>query len=381
MSKVCVPSVFALVCGSGALAGGGAANNPHLRFSQEHHWTFSEIGDVGNAPHVIPSGSPSIPPTKIGRVDHRYRIATTEVTWGQYFEFVEAHAPTLPQNLRSNIAGRNLLNPHGVASPSPITFVGLQGGVPRYTFDESWADRPAEASWRNYARFVNWLHNGAPSAVNAAASDFERGAYDTSTFDRVQGPSGIYYFTDQDSRSEGARFWIPSLDELTKAAFYDPNRYGEGQGGYWEYPTSSDTAPIAGDPALGGQTNAGPRTRDLMTGPRASSGRWMWAVTPTPSRHGACSTRWAAGWRSPRPGPIRTRSCSRPGTSASWAGSTRRSFRANSETLAELTRMALSPCASLPLFHHRAARPCWRSARSSPRGGDGDPAPSPVHRR
>jgi hypothetical protein len=116
---------------------------------------------------------------------------------------------------------------------------------------------------------VNWLHNGKKSANEATSADFETGAYDTSTFDRVQGPSGNFYFTDQDSHSEGARFWIPSLDELTKAAFYDPNRHGEGQGGYWDYPTSSDTAPIPGDPALGGQTNAGsvqPQYNDWPSG-------------------------------------------------------------------------------------------------------------------
>lgn len=55
----------------------------------------------------------------------------------------------------------------------------------------------------------------------------------------------------------GARFWIPSGDELHKATYYDPNKEGDGQGGWWAYGNSSDTAPIPGDPALGGETNAG----------------------------------------------------------------------------------------------------------------------------
>jgi formylglycine-generating enzyme required for sulfatase activity len=268
-----VLSAAALACAlSSSVLAQGAANNPHLRMTQHRHWTFSEIGDVGNAPHdnnVGPFPVPGGPPPLMGSVDYRYRISTTEVTWGQYYEFVQAYAPSMPSNFWSGIGGANTLTPSGVIGLSPIVFQGSSNGVPQYTLDPAFTNRPATSSWRLFARMVNWLHNGAPSAAEAVASDFENGAYDTSTFDRVQGPSGIFYFTDQDSRSEGARFWIPSLDELTKAAFYDPNRHGEGQGGYWEYPTSSDTAPIAGDPALGGETNAGsedPRFDDWPEG-------------------------------------------------------------------------------------------------------------------
>ncbi|MBL0922401.1 MAG: hypothetical protein IBJ10_09780, partial [Phycisphaerales bacterium] len=68
-------------------------------------------------------------------------------------------------------------------------------------------------------------------------------------------------YTDQQERSEGARFWIPSTHEWKKAGHWDPNRYGEGapgdQGGWWEYPITSDAAPVSGEPGLGGQTNAG----------------------------------------------------------------------------------------------------------------------------
>jgi formylglycine-generating enzyme required for sulfatase activity len=256
--SVCSLMILAASCTmSSPLLAQGAANNPHLRLTQQYDWTFSEIGDVGNAPALAPNPIPGLPPNSIGSVKHRYRIATTEVTWGQYLDFVEAYAPVMPSNFWSGITAARGLTPTGILSPSPIVFQDVIAGVPQYSIDHASANQPAESSWRFFARFVNWLHNGKKAAGVATSADFETGAYDTSTFDRVQGPSGIYYFTDQDARSEGARFWIPSLDELTKAAFYDPNRHGEGQGGYWDYPTSSDTAPIPGDPALGGQTNAG----------------------------------------------------------------------------------------------------------------------------
>jgi hypothetical protein len=260
MSKVCVLSVLALVCASPVFAQ-GAANNPHLRLTQQYDWTFSEIGDVGNAPVILRDWFlPPRLPTPKGSVNYRYNISTTEVTWGQYYEFVQAHARTVPTNIRDGIVARNTLTP-GAASPfnSPITYLGPgPKGEGTYTFDESFANRPATSTWHYFARMVNWLHNGKPDVDHAVASDFETGVYDTSTFARIpDGPKGVSYRTDQDTRSPGSRFWIPSMDELIKAGFYDPNKVGDGEGDWWRYGNSSDEAPIMGDPALGGQTNAG----------------------------------------------------------------------------------------------------------------------------
>ena len=49
----------------------------------------------------------------------------------------------------------------------------------------------------------------------------------------------------------GARFWIPSLDEWMKASFYDPNRYGANQGGWWTNGMSGDFVPVYGPPGVG----------------------------------------------------------------------------------------------------------------------------------
>ncbi|MBX3352080.1 MAG: SUMF1/EgtB/PvdO family nonheme iron enzyme [Phycisphaeraceae bacterium] len=265
--RSCGSVVSVLACASVVVAqgsgGGGAANNQHLRFTQEHGFTFSTIGDAGNAPAQVPNWRPSPqnpgPTRPLGGVDYEYRIATTEVTWGQYFDFVQAYAPVMPTEFRLGIGTRDRLVPEGSMSlNSPIQFAGLSGGVAQFTLDQSRADKPATSNWLYFARMVNWLHNGARPASEVTSADFETGAYDTSTFARIPtGPKGVSYRTDQDSRSPDAKFWIPSADELAKATFYDPNRHGEGQGGYWLYGHSSDDAPIPGDPALGGETNAG----------------------------------------------------------------------------------------------------------------------------
>ncbi|MBX3351602.1 MAG: hypothetical protein KF684_01600 [Phycisphaeraceae bacterium] len=264
--RSCGSVVGVLACASVVVAqgsgGGGAANNQHLRFTQVHGFTFSTIGDAGNAPAMVNNWyatkqNPG-PTRPLGGVDYEYRIATTEVTWGQYFDFVQAYAPVMPNQFRLGIGTDDRIAPGNNALPSPIQFAGLSDGVPQFTLDQSRADKPATSTWHIFARMVNWLHNGARPASEVTGADFETGAYDTATFAFIgDGPTGGPYRTDQDSRSPGAKFWIPSADELAKATFYDPNRHGEGQGGYWLYGHSSDDAPIPGDPALGGETNSG----------------------------------------------------------------------------------------------------------------------------
>ena len=83
------------------------------------------------------------------------------------------------------------------------------------------------------------------------------GAYDASTIGTLDNGR----FTDQLYHSPDAKFWIPTLDEWLKAAHFDPAK-NNGAGGWWEYNTTSDTAPIPGPPGVG-QTSAGYRTTGL----------------------------------------------------------------------------------------------------------------------
>ncbi|QOI99964.1 MAG: SUMF1/EgtB/PvdO family nonheme iron enzyme [Phycisphaeraceae bacterium] len=67
-----------------------------------------------------------------------------------------------------------------------------------------------------------------------------------------------------------------------KAAYYDPHRDGQGQSGWWKYPTSSDQRPVYGLPEyLGGdgsaQANAGSRddrSLQVLLGSYAMSNPW-----------------------------------------------------------------------------------------------------------
>ncbi len=175
-----------------------------------------------------------IPGTVVGRgsVGYEYRIGRTEVTTAQWMEYVNtftarADAPAV------------IVEPLFWGASLDPTYSGP--GV-RYRLTpgrENAAMVPVdEISWRDAARFCNWLHNGKSSNLSA----LENGAYDTSTF----GTDSEGRFTDQVSHHPGARFWIPTFDEWLKAAHYDP-----GLDRWWAYSDSSDTVPTPGIPGVG----------------------------------------------------------------------------------------------------------------------------------
>jgi formylglycine-generating enzyme required for sulfatase activity len=214
---------------------------------------FVRVGAVGNAAWT----GGGIYVNNRGRVDYEYSIGKFEVTTTQWAEFMNAAfdrpstdripfvwtpqiwsvqptTPTAPGGQRWNVpAGREML---------PV------GGV----------------DWRTSAIYANWLHND--KATNREA--FLSGAYEVSTFGYVGSGSG---FTDQLTRSPGARYWIPSLDEWMKAAHYDPNKpNADGSvGGWWMYANGSDTRFVYGPPGVR-CTTTGPRGPD-PNGPFATS--------------------------------------------------------------------------------------------------------------
>lgn len=218
------------------------ATSPAARavvITTEYGQQYSTIGDPGN-PVVPESVGPLLyfgpDPLLIGAVDYEYRIARTETTVVQWHEFITAYRPFYTAG-NPNFAGFTSLRISWSASQN------------QYVYNPAHAQTAAEyMEWRVAARYANWLHNGK---VNQAWA-FEAGAYDTSTFG--ENPDGT--ITDQREHSPGARFWIPSLDEWTKAMHWDPDHDGPGEGGYWLYPTGSDAPPITGVPGAG-QTSGG----------------------------------------------------------------------------------------------------------------------------
>ena len=167
----------------------------------------------------------------LGRVDYSFRISRTETTVQQWLPFVNAawqfafqlgYSRNDPRFTASHIF-TNGVGPNAVFEVTPGT--NQLAGAMSFRF----------AAW-----YCNWLQNGRPT-TNLTMETFTTGAYDANLV-----------------RQPGAQFWIPSLDEWTKATYYDPNRYGAGQEGYWLYSGMSQTPLIGGPPGTpGAQTSSG----------------------------------------------------------------------------------------------------------------------------
>ena len=207
-----------------------------------HGIEFSTIGNPGNAA-IRPEDHQSnryfigANPTfgAQGTVNETYRIARTETTIGQWLGFVNAFAPHwdgAPDDVR--MTGRGLdITPDG-----------------RYTTDPRRINEPIQMiSWLTAAAYCNWLCNDQRMDADA----FRTGAYDLRGINLAQPapPSTAVPAT------MNAAFRLPTLAEWNKAAYFDPNRYGESQPGWWLFPNAKDRPPISGTPENGGETNAG----------------------------------------------------------------------------------------------------------------------------
>jgi len=228
----------------GVVALGIAAPSVMAQSNPDYDFDFVTIGAPGNAPYV--GDSPFGPPTAFGRgsVPYEYRIGRTEVTTSQWLEFVNAFT------MRADFDfGLDLLPTFwGARLDGSYSGPGL-----RWTLRSDVASPGMlpvqDINWRHAGQFCNWLHNNKIPEFSALTT----GAYDTTTW----GNDGRE-FTDDADHLPGARFWIPSLDEWMKAAHHDPDRYGDGQEGWWLYPNGTDEPLIGGPPgAGGGQTSAG----------------------------------------------------------------------------------------------------------------------------
>jgi formylglycine-generating enzyme required for sulfatase activity len=117
---------------------------------------------------------------------------------------------------------------------------------------DHYINRPVNyVSWADAARFTNWLHNGQPTGLQSSNTT-EDGVYDLAATHQHYGPngevpdggSGEWHALNQAliavKRKPYAKWAIPSEDEWYKAAYHKNDGV---TGNYFDYPTSSNTAP------------------------------------------------------------------------------------------------------------------------------------------
>lgn len=205
---------------------------------------FATVTHPGNRPanaseRRFPQSTTVLKPD-LGRVDYAYRISTTEVSASQWLPFFFAILPHYQAVGGSGLD--DVLQSEHIELGGPLGFELERG-----------AERSAvRVGWEFAARYCNWLHNGAPTGADATLEVFQTGAYDMPALspnaDQAQMPL---------TRNADARYWLPTLDEWVKAAHYDPDRYGEGQEGYWLRMGGQDEELVGGLPWQGGKTTSG----------------------------------------------------------------------------------------------------------------------------
>ena len=190
------------------------------------------VGNPGNAGELSGDGAGGWGPDRVcGTVGYAYNIGKYEVTAGQYTAFLTAVAATDTYGLYNT-------NMSNSSYGSGIARAGSAGSY-AYSVDPAFVNRPVNyVSFWDACRFANWLNNGQQGAGTT-----EYGAY-TLTSDGIN--------NNTITRNTGAQWAVTSEDEWYKAAYYDPTT-----GTYFDYPTSSNTAPgqDMADPLPGNNAN------------------------------------------------------------------------------------------------------------------------------
>ena len=178
------------------------------------------VGDAGNGNDL----------TGFGGVSYDYHIGTYEVTNSQYTAFLNAVAATDPHSLYSPGMGMSSLF-------GGITRAGSSGSY-TYSVKSGFGDKPVNyVSFWDAARFANWLTTGGT----------ENGVYN---LNGTTAPANNTITRDTTAWANGG-VAVTSENEWYKAAYYD------GNGGYYDFPTQSNTAPTAVAPGSAtGSNNA-----------------------------------------------------------------------------------------------------------------------------
>jgi sulfatase modifying factor 1 len=166
---------------------------------------FVTIGNPGNAHDTTGNPNPA------GTVDYIYRIGKFEIS-------------------EDMIDNANALGGLGV------------------THDGRGPNKPATSiSWFEAARFVNWLNGSTPAYKFDGGGNFQLWQVGDAGYD----PNNLY-------RNSLATYFLPSMDEWYKAAYYDPT-----SGSYFDFPTGSDAVPTA----IASSTAVGTAVYDGQLGP------------------------------------------------------------------------------------------------------------------
>ena len=194
------------------------------------------VGNAGNAADTRYNLEPQYHHTAgYGAVGYAYNIGKYEVTAGQYTAFLNAVGATDTYDLYNTGMWNSTVN-QGIKQDG-------SSGSYAYSVTDAFANRPVSiVSWGDAARFTNWLANGQPTGAQNASTTEDGSYYLNGAMTNAE----LMLVT----RKANATWALPTEDEWYKAAYYNP-----ATGTYFDYTTSSNTAP-GQDPADSSGNNA-----------------------------------------------------------------------------------------------------------------------------
>jgi hypothetical protein len=297
MGRSCVPVVVAAMVLSSGLASalGQAYVQPVLpaapagvTVTRSFGMEFAEVNVSGN-PNWVSSGPgpfPSIPEIEQqphvssgrGSVSQPFRITRTAVPVALHHNFLTSGIWTLWEGNRIGTRMTDVLSARswmsgGTATQVPLNFIGN-------------APVATNISVQGAMMFCNWLHNRSLGRPGNQREDYLTGAYNLMDIGlRVDwevppDPTGFRPRPAAYRGAEpGARYRLPTLDEVITSTYWDPNRNGQNQGGYWTFPNRLDRPPqyLLPDPLTLQPTNwgtaeaGGPFLTDMLMFPNMQS--------------------------------------------------------------------------------------------------------------
>ena len=169
---------------------------------------LSDDSDLYTESHLNRRGL-QLPPEPIsilnlGKVEQPYQISRYEITNSQYAAFLNAVNATEIFDLYNINMGSSIVG--------GINRSGSSGSY-TYTTKTNMDNKPVVfVDYLSSIRFINWLHNGAPTNEQVNSSTTEDGAYTIT--------SSISSTTITKNRDQ--KYWLPSLNEWHKAAYFQP---------------------------------------------------------------------------------------------------------------------------------------------------------------
>ena len=154
-----------------------------------------------------------------GNVGYVFKISKHETTVSQYVNFLN--------NVAVSSDPYDLFHGFSWRYSEPILRNGSNGNY-NYSVAEGFQNRAITGiNWLDAARYVNWLHNGGLSS-----SSTETGVYTLNGITSISSGTTI-------SRSQNAKYFIPTMEEWKKAGFYDSSK-NDGSGGWWDLANRSN---------------------------------------------------------------------------------------------------------------------------------------------